>query len=251
MTLRALIFDVDGTLADTEEAHRQAFNRAFAEHGLDWHWSASRYRELLDVAGGRERLLHYVEALDLPAAEAGRLRSRLPQIHESKTRHYCELVAGGAVPLRPGIAALLLAAERAGLQLAIATTTTPANVTALLAAAYGAEPPPPFSVIVAGDMVPHMKPAPDVYLETLRRLQLKAAECLAVEDSWNGLAAATAAGLRCLVTPNPWTAHQDFGGAWRRLDALVDEQGEPVLTIDDLRRALDERPAGDGIPTER
>jgi len=251
MTLRALIFDVDGTLADTEEAHRQAFNRAFAEHGLDWHWSATRYRELLDVAGGRERLLHYVDALELPSAEAGRLRARLPQIHASKTRHYCELVATGAVPLRPGIAALLLAAQRAGLQLAIATTTTPANVTALLEAAYGPEPAPPFSVIVAGDMVPHMKPAPDVYLEALRRLGLGAAECLAVEDSWNGLAAATAAGLRCLITPNPWTAHQDFRGAWRCLDALVDEHGEPVLTIDELRRALEEPPAGDGVPPER
>jgi len=237
MTLEALIFDVDGTLADTEEAHRQAFNLAFRDHELDWHWSPARYLELLDVAGGRERLSHYLAELNLPDGERRLLDDELPKIHETKTDHYGALVRAGEVPLRPGVAALLLAAERAGLQLAIATTTTPANVTALLEAAYGTTRAHPFSVIVAGDMVPRKKPAPDVYLEALHRLDLPAAACVAIEDSWNGLAAARAAGLRCLITSNQWTAHQDFSDAWWRLESLVDEHGAPALTMPALFEA--------------
>ena len=133
--LEALIFDVDGTLADTEEAHRQAFNLAFLEFELGWEWNAALYRKLLCVSGGRERILHYIDTQPLPARERSRLHGIAPLIHSTKTRVYKELVEGFRLPLRTGVARLIREAREAGLQLAIASTTTPANVDALLSAA--------------------------------------------------------------------------------------------------------------------
>jgi HAD superfamily hydrolase (TIGR01509 family) len=218
--LEALIFDLDGTLADTEETHRQAFNAAFIEFALWWDWSPPLYARLLAVSGGKERLRHYIGTLRVPAAERERLLAIVPALHETKTRIYTELLVRGQRPFRPGVLALLRAAKDAGLKLAIASTTTSANVDALLQANLGAARDIAFDVIACGDQVAVKKPAPDIYRLTLSSLRRPSEACIAFEDSLNGLRAAKAAGLATVVTPSRWTAEEDFSGADLLLPSL-------------------------------
>jgi len=211
--LQALIFDLDGTLADTEETHRQAFNAAFIEFALWWDWSPPLYASLLKVSGGKERLRHYIGTLRVPAAERERLLAIVPALHDTKTRIYTELLVRGQRPFRPGVLPLLRAARGAGLKLAIASTTTSANVDALLQANLGGAREIAFDVVACGDVVPEKKPAPDIYRLALSSLRLPSEACIAFEDSLNGLRAAKAAGLTTVVTPSRWTAQEDFGDA--------------------------------------
>lgn len=214
MTLRALIFDVDGTLAETEqEGHLPAFNTAFAEAGLAWHWDRGLYGRLLAVTGGKERIRHYAEGHDPATAARPEFDRLVRDLHAAKTRHYVARVAAGRIPLRPGVAELIAEARAAGLPIAIATTTTPENVTALLEASLGPGSTTWFAAIGAGDAVPAKKPAPDVYFWVLERLGLPAADCLALEDSANGLRAALAAGIPAVVTESAYTRGEDFNGA--------------------------------------
>ncbi|MDI1244200.1 MAG: HAD-IA family hydrolase [Rhodoferax sp.] len=216
-TLQALIFDVDGTLADTERAHMAAFNHAFREIGLDWVWDEALYTGLLNISGGKERILHYWKQVhpDIKALNAQDLTDRIDRIHQLKTAAYEQAVNQGEVSLRPGVLRLMDEALAAGLQLAIATTTSPVNIAALLRHAIGADWRMNFSAIGDASTAPIKKPHPQVYLQMLAALQLPASQCLAFEDSNNGLRAATAAGLATIVTPNPFTAHHDFTGALR------------------------------------
>lgn len=211
--LAALIFDLDGTLADTEETHRQAFNAAFIELGLWWDWGPPLYASLLRISGGKERLRHYIATLPVADAERERLLQLVPGIHATKTRIYTELLVRGQRPFREGVLPLLRAAKGAGLKLAIASTTTSANVDALLQANLGAAREIAFDVVACGDVVPEKKPAPDIYRLALSSLRLPSEACIAFEDSLNGLRAAKAAGLATVVTPSRWTAEEDFGGA--------------------------------------
>lgn len=212
--LAALIFDVDGTLADTErDGHRVAFNDAFLAAGLDWHWDVDLYGALLAVTGGKERIRHYLERFHPEQLADPGCDALVAALHKTKTATYVELVAKGALPLRPGVARLIDDARRAGLRLAIATTTTPENVAVLLEHSLGQGSTSWFEVIGAGDVVPAKKPAPDIYRWVLERLGLPAAACLAVEDSENGLRAACGANLATVVTTNDYTLDQDFTGA--------------------------------------
>lgn len=219
--LTALVFDVDGTLADTEQAHRAAFNQAFAAAGNGWVWEEAPYIELLDISGGKERILHFwKQQSGFGALEARAVQDAVDRLHALKTAAYAQAVQDGAVQLRPGVGALIEEARSAGLPLAIATTTTPANIAALLQANLGAGWRHYFAVIEDAATAPVKKPHPQVYLQTLARLQLPASSALAFEDSANGLAAATAAGLATLVTPNRFTAHQQFKAATQLLPSL-------------------------------
>lgn len=237
MTLRALIFDVDGTLADTErDGHRPAFNAVFGEFGLSWQWDVNRYGELLAVTGGKERMRFYAERYDpgflaLPDAEA-----RIRTLHAAKTRHYLAILAAGRIPLRPGIAELIAAARAAGLRLAIATTTTPENVTALLAASLAADAADWFEVVGAGDIVPNKKPAPDIYQWVLDRLALPPGDCLAIEDSANGLKSAVAARLPTLVTTSRYTAKEDFAGALAVLPDLSATRLSDIMLMHQIKK---------------
>ena len=227
--LRALIFDVDGTLAETErDGHRVAFNRAFAELGLDWHWDEALYGRLLVVTGGKERMLHYWRGVDPRAADGAGAAALVAELHRRKTRHYVELVKSGAVALRPGVRRLLEQARDAGLRLAIATTTTPDNVDALLRATLGVGADGMFACVGAGDIVPRKKPDPGIYLWVLERLGLGPEACVAFEDSPAGLCAAHAAGLRTVVTPGVYTRREAFPEAWALLDGLGDEHRPAV-----------------------
>ena len=220
--LQALIFDVDGTLADTEAAHLAAFNQAFAEFGLDWHWDVPRYTRLLDVSGGKERILHYwkIRQPDLRELGSGALQDTINRLHELKTAAYEGAVNDGAVSLRPGVLKLMDDALAAGLQLAIATTTSPVNIAALLRRAVGADWRLNFTAIGDASTAPLKKPHPQVYLQMIAALKLLPAQCLAFEDSSNGLRAATATGLSTVITPTDFTADHDFAGALLELPDL-------------------------------
>ena len=214
MLLEALIFDVDGTLADTErDGHRPAFNAAFSEFGLDWVWDVPTYGKLLAVTGGKERMKHYVNSLRPDYVKTKDFDDLVVQLHLAKTRHYTELLAQGGIPLRSGVKRLLDEARAQGLRLAIATTTTPENVTALLDHSLALGSSSWFECIGAGDIVPAKKPAPDIYAWVLQRMGLKPAQCLAFEDSENGIRSSVAAGLKTIVTINDYTTEHDFAGA--------------------------------------
>lgn len=222
--LQAVIFDVDGTLADTErDVHRVAFNRAFRKAGLDWYWDVPTYGRLLGVTGGKERILHFMRN-DAPEGVPADAEALTRELHALKTGFYLELLEQGEISLRPGVDRLLRDLRRSGFRLAIATTTTPENVTTLLEATLGAGAHRWFDVIGAGDVVPDKKPAPDIYEYVLRELGLPASACFAFEDSGNGLRAATAAGIRTIVTPTVYTMREDFSGAF----SIVSDLGEPA-----------------------
>jgi len=220
MTLQALIFDVDGTLADTEEAHRQAFNAAFIELELWWDWGPQLYAQLLGVSGGKERIAQYIESLRTTPAERARLRPLASLVHDTKTRIYKELLENFKLPLRPGVAQLIHDARAADIKLAIASTTTPANVEALVSAALGRGAMGWFTTIAAGDMVANKKPAPDIYRLALQGLRLPAEQCVAFEDSANGLRSARAAAMFTVVTPTRWNISQDFSDAQLLVNSL-------------------------------
>jgi HAD superfamily hydrolase (TIGR01509 family) len=214
--LRALIWDVDGTLAETErDGHRVAFNEAFATMGLPWHWSVERYGELLATSGGLERLLlDLATRVDAPRIATERL-VLARELHRRKNAAYAALMAGGTIGLRPGVLRLMREAREDGARLAIATTTGRANLEALLSRQLGADWAERFKAIVCAEEAPQKKPHPQAYRLALARLGLQPIEALAIEDSPNGLASARAAGVPVLVT------HSAYFAAFDTQDALA------------------------------
>lgn len=221
--LRALVFDVDGTLADTEEAHRSAYNAAFVEHGLGWYWTHQHYAALLAVSGGQDRLRYAIRRQHMSSLERARLLRLVPALHRTKTRLYAEFVSAGRVHLRPGIARLIHEARAAGLELALVSSTTPANIDALLYANLGDEARGWFRVVADGEHCAHGKPAPDIFKLALAHLDQPAANCVAFEDSARGVAAASAAGLYTVALPNAWNASQTLS----RANLVLEHLGEP------------------------
>jgi HAD superfamily hydrolase (TIGR01509 family) len=207
MRLKAILFDVDGTIAETEEAHRTAFNRAFAEAGRDWHWTVDDYRELLKVTGGKERIRHFAGTIGEAVSD-----SVIAEVHARKNEIYAELVEEGAAALRPGIDRLMREAWDKNVKTAIATTTSRTNLTALLDRHFGAGSLA-FYAMVTGEDVARKKPDPEVYLLALSALNVAPNDCIAIEDSRNGVLAAVAAGIPVLATPSLYTMHERFDGA--------------------------------------
>ena len=251
--LEALLFDVDGTLADTErEGHRVAFNAAFAQAGLDWNWDEGLYGKLLRVTGGKERIRYYLQEFNRDFSAPADRDGFIAGLHQSKTEHYKALMAEGAIPLRTGVRRLLQEARDAGLRLGIATTTTPDNVFSLLNNSLEQDGASWFEVIAAGDVVPAKKPAPDIYLWAMEKLGLGPQHCLALEDSHNGVRSVLDAGIRSLVvTVNGYTREEDFSGAALVVDHLGGEglpsraltgdlRGQQLVDVNLLRQLHDE-----------
>ncbi len=222
-TLQALLFDVDGTLADTErDGHRPAFNMAFEAAGLDWNWDESLYAELLAVTGGKERIRYYLEKFNTDFIKPDDFDGFVKGLHESKTEFYKELMAEGKIPLRSGVERLIAEARAEGMRMAVVTTTTPANVTALLVNTLGADSEGWFEVIAAGDIVPAKKPAPDIYIWALEQMNLTADDAIAFEDSFNGFKSSQGANLKTIITINEYTKEDDFTSA----ELILNQMGE-------------------------
>lgn len=246
--LKALIFDVDGTLAETErDGHRDAFNRAFLDAGLDWYWDESLYGELLAVSGGKERIRHFIKSYTpcFPGTVCIPGKSDTPtnlpyfiaQLYATKTGFYQSLLKKGKIPLRPGVRRLIQAARKNRVRLAIATTSAQKNAIALLQHTLGPDSPQWFEVIAAGDVVPKKKPAPDIYHYVLDKMALAPDECLVFEDSDNGLISATRAGLKSVITIHNYSCHQDFSDAALVLNHL----GEPDEPFDAIAGEVGDR----------
>ncbi len=222
-TLQALLFDVDGTLADTErDGHRPAFNMAFEEAGLAWNWDEALYGELLAVTGGKERIKFYLEKFNTTFAKPENFDDFVKGLHAAKTKFYTQLMAEGKIPLRPGVESLINEAKSSGMRMAVVTTTTPANVTALLESTLGPDSESWFEVIAAGDIVPAKKPAPDIYDWALEQMNLKPEEAIAFEDSSNGIKSSVAANVKTIITINEYTKDDDFSAA----DLVLDQMGD-------------------------
>ena len=214
-----LIFDVDGTLAETESVHRCAFNAAFREAGIAWYWNHRTYKKLLQVTGGKERIRAFARSHPPRLILSD---DSIAELHRRKTAHYTRMIAQHACRLRAGVEPFIRNALARSQTLAIATTTTFDNVDALLRAALAPDWRNHFAAIVAGDDVARKKPAPDAYIEVLARLQRPATDCLAIEDSANGLKSAAAAGIPVLITRSEYFRDDDFSQALLVVDELAD-----------------------------
>lgn len=221
MRLKALIFDVDGTLAETEELHRAAFNEAFKDENLDWHWDRELYGRLLKTTGGKERISRFI-ATCLRVAPSPDIEALVAVLHRRKTTLYTQMIAGGILDLRPGVREVIEGARQQGVRLAIATTTSRSNVESLLQATLGADGQRYFETIAAGESVAAKKPSPEVYFQVLATLHLPGRACLAIEDTENGLQAARAASIATLITTSAYSLGENFDGAAGVVWALTD-----------------------------
>lgn len=236
--LQAVIFDCDGVLADTErDGHRVAFNRAFAARGLDIEWDVELYGELLKVAGGKERMRHYFAGRGWPPGTADE-DAFIKELHKLKTDLYMQIIESGELPLRPGVARLVDEAIGEDIILAVCSTSNERAVNLVVERLLGPARKARFAAVLAGDVVSKKKPDPEIYNLALQRLQLDPMRCIVIEDSRNGLLAAKAAGMHCVITSNGYTHDEDFTEA----DLVVSELGDAPniqVTLDDLKRLVE------------
>lgn len=223
MKLKGIIFDVDGTIADTEGIHRQAFNQTFDEFNLNWHWSEDDYRQILFVSGGKERFKKFLHEDEILKSKIEDPESFIKELHKHKSEQYRAILKSENVPLRPGVIRLIYEAREKGVQLGVATSSSMANLTTLFNNALNIEPNELFDSIVTSDTVQDKKPSPAVYQCVLAGLGLKAQTCVAIEDTQNGNLAALVAGLKTIITIHAYTIDNDFTGA----SIVADHLGEP------------------------
>jgi len=233
--MKALIFDSDGVLVDTErDGHRVAFNRAFAAEGLDTEWDVEFYGELLKIAGGKERMKYYFEENGYPPAVEDK-DEFIKEMHKIKTDFFMRIIESGELPLRPGVLRLVDEGIADGMTMAVCTTSNERAVNMIIEKMLGPERKAKFAEILAGDVVSRKKPDPEIYNLAAQRLGLTGKECVVIEDSRNGLLAAKAAGMYCVVTTSSYTATEDFSEA----DAVYDELGDDPrsgVTLDQLKK---------------
>ena len=230
--MKALIFDCDGVLVDTErDGHRVAFNRAFAEAGIKADWSVELYGELLKIAGGKERMTHYFDRHGWPSGKTA--ETLIPELHKRKTAVFTALIAGGSLPLRSGVTRIVDEAHAAGIRLGVCTTSDPKSIDGVLDL-MGKQRKAYFEIVLAGDVVAKKKPNPEIYNLAKQRLNLDSANCVVIEDSRNGLLAAAGAGMPCLITTSTYTLDEDFHEAARIVPELGDAPSVRI-TLKDLK----------------
>ena len=219
MKLEGIIFDVDGTIADTEDIHRQAFNKAFSEYNLNWHWSREKYHELLFISGGKERIRKCLTEDNTINID----NNFIEELHKCKSEYYRSMLISADIKLRPGIKRLITEAKNLNIKLGIATDSSSANLTTLVKKNLDTQPEQLFNTIVTSDIVLEKKPSPEIYHHALLNLNLSAENCVAIEDTANGNISALTAGLRTIITTHAYTKDSDFNGA----SLVVNNLGEP------------------------
>ncbi len=224
MKIKGLILDVDGTIADTEEIHRQAFNQTFEEYELDWHWSVDDYRELLLISGGKERFKKCLEEDTQLKASIDDPILFIHELHKRKSENYRSILASDGIKLRPGVIRLINDARNQGILIGIATSSSSANLSTLINKTLDMEPEDLFNAIVSSDIVSDKKPSPIVYQCALAELGLAASSCIAIEDTRNGNQAAINSGLPTIITTHLYTTDNNFDGS----SLVVDSLGEPT-----------------------
>ena len=240
---RTLIFDCDGVLADTErDGHLVAFNRMWRERGVNWQWSLEQYAEKVKICGGKERMASLGRDDDFravyPVPDSEDVWwDTVAGWHKRKSEIYKEMIAGGALPGRPGIKRIAEEAWAAGWQLAVCSTSSLSSVQAVLDHVMGVETAARFAGVFAGDMAKAKKPDPAIYLLALEKLNLAPSECVVIEDSRNGLLAATAAGMACIITVNDLTRDEDFREAALVVSSLGDPGGEQTVVLENRTQA--------------
>jgi len=233
--MKAIIFDCDGVLVDTErDGHRVAFNRAFAAMGIDAEWDVALYAELLLIGGGKERMRHYFEKYGWPEDRSETHDELIVALHKKKTEIFTDIIASGQLPLRPGVQRIVDEAIAAGVRLGVCTTSAPKAIDGVLDL-FGPERKAKFEFVHAGDIVSRKKPDPEIYELAKKTLGLPPSDCIVIEDSRNGLLAATGAGFPTLITVSTYTGGEDFSEA----AAVVPELGDVPnvrVTLEDLAR---------------
>ena len=227
--MKALIFDCDGVLVDTEkDGHRVAFNMAFKEMGWDFEWDVALYGELLKIAGGKERMKHYFNERGWPDGTDNK-ETLIKDLHKLKTGLYMKIIESGQLPLRPGVARLVDEAIADNMMIAVCSTSNERSVNMVVEKMLGPQRKIRFNAILAGDVVSKKKPDPEIYNLAEKELGLPAEECVVVEDSRNGLLAAKGAQMKCIVTTSTYTVNEDF----REAEQVVSELGDgPDIQID-------------------
>jgi HAD superfamily hydrolase (TIGR01509 family) len=223
MKLKGIIFDVDGTIADTEEIHRQAFNKTFKEHDIDWHWPKDEYREILLISGGKERFRKHLHEDHELKDKIDDHEAFVHDLHKAKSKHYRNLLKSDGIEFRPGVIRLIKEAREKGILIGVATSSSMANLRSLFKKILDIEPNELFNSIVTSDTVQDKKPSPAAYQCVLAGLGLNAEDCVAIEDTQNGNLAALAAGLKTIITTHAYTIDNDFCGA----SIVADNLGEP------------------------
>jgi HAD superfamily hydrolase (TIGR01509 family) len=213
MKLKGIIFDVDGTIADTEEIHRLAFNQTFDEYSIDWHWSVEDYRKILFISGGKERFKKFLNEDNALKSRVENPENFIKELHKRKSENYRSILENGDIELRPGVIRLINEARNKKIQIGVATSSSMANLTTLFTKTLDIEPSELFNSIVTSDTVQEKKPSPAVYQCVLAGLGLEAKTCVAIEDTKNGNLAAMAAGLKTIITTHAYTIDNDFTGA--------------------------------------
>ena len=219
MKIEGIIFDVDGTIADTEDIHRQAFNKAFSKFDLNWYWSKEKYHELLFISGGKERITRCLAEDNATKKNTGFIE----KLHKCKSECYRSILLSSDISLRPGVKRLITEAKEKNIKIGIATNSSTENLQALIKKTFKVEPEKLFNTIVTNNIIIDKKPSPEVYYRALKNLELSANKCIAVEDTANGNASAIRAGLRTVITTHAYTADNDFDGA----SLVLNNLGEP------------------------
>ena len=235
--MEALIFDCDGVLVDTErDGHRVAFNMAFGEKGIEIEWGIDEYKNLLSVAGGKERMKYYFNKVGWPQQYADK-DELIYELHKQKTKFFMQLIESGKLSLRPGIKRLVDEAISEGIKLAVCSTSNEKSVNLIVEKLLGKERKAHFNGIFAGDVVSRKKPNPEIYKLCKSLLNLDPQKCFVIEDNRNGLLAAKAAGFNCLITTNDYSKEEDF----KEADLVVDQLGdgdEIYVTIKTLTKYI-------------
>ena len=219
MKLENIIFDIDGTIADTEDIHRQAFNKAFSEYNLNWHWSREKYHELLFISGGKERIRKCLTEDNTINID----NNFIKELHKCKSEYYRSMLISADIKLRPGIKRLITEAKNLNIKLGIATNSSGANLTTLIKKNLDTQPEQLFNTIVTSDIALEKKPSPEIYHRALLNLNLSAENCVAIEDTANGNISALTAGLRTIITTHAYTRDNDFNGS----SLVLNNLGEP------------------------